>query len=112
MRIAFYAPLKPVDHPVPPGDRRLGQLFVAALRRAGHEVEIACHLRTRLATGTPAMQSRQAALAGRLAGRLVERYRKRPPERRPEAWFTYHLYYKAPDWLGPGVAPTLGIPYV
>jgi glycogen synthase len=27
-------------------------------------------------------------------------------------WFTYHLYYKAPDWLGPAVADALGIPYV
>jgi glycosyltransferase involved in cell wall biosynthesis len=31
---------------------------------------------------------------------------------RPQLWFTYHLYYKAPDWLGPRVAEALGIPYV
>src|SRR5258708_2082531 len=33
-------------------------------------------------------------------------------DERPELWFTYHLYYKAPDWLGPAVSDALGIPYV
>ena len=31
MRLAFYAPLKPPDHPVPSGDRRMAQLLMAAL---------------------------------------------------------------------------------
>jgi glycosyltransferase involved in cell wall biosynthesis len=31
---------------------------------------------------------------------------------RPQLWFTYHLYYKAPDWLGPRVSEALCIPYV
>ncbi|MCA8929777.1 MAG: glycosyltransferase family 4 protein, partial [Alphaproteobacteria bacterium] len=30
----------------------------------------------------------------------------------PDAWITYHLYYKAPDWIGPHVAAALGIPYI
>src|SRR4030095_4370142 len=34
------------------------------------------------------------------------------PSRRPQAWFTYHLYHKAPDWLGPPVSRALGIPYL
>ena len=43
MRIAFYAPLKPPDHPVPSGDRQIAQLFLAALRLAGHEpVLVSC----------------------------------------------------------------------
>lgn len=33
---------------------------------------------------------------------------RRPP---PAVWFTYHLYYKAPDWIGPAVAAALDIPY-
>ena len=32
--------------------------------------------------------------------------------RRPDLWFTYHLYHKAPDWIGPRVTAKLGIPYV
>ena len=34
------------------------------------------------------------------------------PAAAPELWFTYHLYHKAPDWLGPRIAGALGIPYV
>jgi len=37
VRIAFYAPLKPPDHPVPSGDRRIAELFLRALRQAGHQ---------------------------------------------------------------------------
>ena len=46
MRIAFYAPLKSPDHPVPSGDRQMARLLVAALRHAGHDVEIASELRS------------------------------------------------------------------
>ncbi|HKK30828.1 MAG TPA: glycosyltransferase family 4 protein, partial [Alphaproteobacteria bacterium] len=30
----------------------------------------------------------------------------------PDVWFTYHLYYKAPDWIGPLAADAWGIPYL
>jgi glycosyltransferase involved in cell wall biosynthesis len=43
---------------------------------------------------------------------LSRRYLGRPAVRRPDLWFTYHVYHKAPDWLGPTVSRTLGIPYV
>ena len=35
-----------------------------------------------------------------------------PAVSRPEIWFTYHLYYKAPDWIGPAVCAALGLGYV
>jgi glycosyltransferase involved in cell wall biosynthesis len=50
-----------------------------------------------------------AARAARTADRLVRHWRDGPA---PELWFTYHLYYKAPDHLGPTVCDALGIPYV
>src|SRR4051812_6266828 len=40
MRVAFYAPMKPPDHPVPSGDRRMAQLLLAALGFAGYETYI------------------------------------------------------------------------
>ncbi|HJS32647.1 MAG TPA: glycosyltransferase family 1 protein, partial [Alphaproteobacteria bacterium] len=46
MRIVFYAPLKPPDHPVPSGDRRMAQLLIAACESAGHEVELAARFRS------------------------------------------------------------------
>jgi len=111
MRIAFYAPLKPPDHPVPSGDRRVARLLLDALRSAGHEPFVASRLRSYDAAGDPARQARLAEIGARAAQRLLRRWR-REPWAAPGLWFTYHLYYKAPDWLGPAVGAALGIPYV
>ena len=112
MRIAFYAPLKPPDHSVPSGDRRMARLLMQALELAGHDVEVACRLRSRDGLGDPARQQRLSRLGERLAASRLRRYRAREAAERPAVWFTYHLYYKAPDWIGPRVAAGLGIPYV
>jgi len=112
MRIAFHAPLKPPDHPVPSGDRLMARLLMAALARGGHEVELASHLRTWDGAGDATRQARIREIGAHMAARLVRRYRTAPPEARPQVWFTYHLYHKAPDWLGPAVADALGIPYL
>jgi glycosyltransferase involved in cell wall biosynthesis len=111
MRIAFYAPLKPPGHLVASGDRTMARLLIAALRQAGHEVEVAALLRSRDGAGDRAYQERVRAVGHSLAERFVRRC-ARVPDRRPDLWFTYHLYYKAPDWLGPCVAKALAIPYV
>jgi glycosyltransferase involved in cell wall biosynthesis len=111
MRIAFYAPLKPPGHPVPSGDRRMARLLIDALRHGGHEVALAAVFRSWEGAGDGARQDRLRHLGERLAARLVRRYRASPPATRPDLWFTYHLYYKAPDWLGPAVADALAIPY-
>ncbi len=112
MLVAFYAPLKPPDHPVPSGDRRIARLLIEALELAGHEVEVAARLRAWHGAPDGARQIRIADLGARLAERLLRRYRDRPASARPRAWLTYHLYYKAPDWIGPPVAEALGIPYL
>ena len=108
MRIAFYAPLKPPTSPVPSGDRRMARLLMRALTLAGHEVALASCFRSHDATGDAARQARLRRTGARLAARFLDRTRDRPPD----LWFTYHLYHKAPDWLGPAVARHLGIPYV
>jgi glycosyltransferase involved in cell wall biosynthesis len=108
-RIAFYAPLKPPDHEVPSGDRRVAQLLLEALSRAGHEPFVVSRLRSFDPTG--ANQARLAATADHLAEELIARWRA-GAEPAPDLWFTYHLYYKAPDWLGPAVTRALRIPYV
>lgn len=112
MRIAFYAPLKAPEHPVPSGDRRVARLLMQALAMAGHQVELASTLRSFEGSGDPSLQRglRDQGLAQ--ARRLTEDWLAGPPEQRPALWFTYHLYYKAPDWIGPLVADALRIPYV
>jgi glycosyltransferase involved in cell wall biosynthesis len=111
MRIAFYAPLKPPDHPVPSGDRRVAQLFLAALHLAGHEPVLASRFRSYDGYGDELRQARLAAFAAHIVDDLLRRYRENP-EYLPELWFSYHVYHKAPDWLGPAVADALSIPYV
>ncbi len=111
MRIAFYAPLKPPDHPVPSGDRRVAQLFLTALRLAGHNALIASRFRSYDGRGDPLRQARVASVGARLAARFIRRCHE-APQTAPELWFTYHLYHKAPDWLGPQIADVLRIPYI
>jgi glycosyltransferase involved in cell wall biosynthesis len=108
----FYAPLKPPTHPVPSGDRRVARLLMRAIEAAGHRVELATRFRSRDGTGDAARQQKMAALGRRVADRLIRMLHARPPEQRPEVWFTYHLYYKAPDYIGPAVCKEFGIPYV
>jgi len=108
MRIAFYAPLKPPSHPVPSGDRRIGRLLLKALRHAGHDVRAVSRFRAYEGKGDLTAQQELRRRGGAVATRLAGRLRRW----RPQLWFTYHLYHKAPDWLGPPVAKQLGIPYV
>ncbi|MBI1207789.1 MAG: glycosyltransferase [Azospirillum sp.] len=108
MDIAFYAPLKPPNHPVPSGDRRMARLLMAALGSAGHRVTLASTLRSWDDGSRPGRPERLAALGRHCAGRLIRHWRARPPR----LWFTYHLYHKAPDWIGPAVADAFEIPYV
>ncbi|WGF86251.1 glycosyltransferase family 4 protein [Marinivivus vitaminiproducens] len=112
MRVAFYAPMKAPDHPVPSGDRRMARQLIAALEHAGHRVELACRLRSYDGRGDTARQARLRAIGGRLAERLTARMERRPSDTRPDLWLTYHAYHKAPDWLGPRLSQALGIPYV
>ena len=100
MRIAFYAPLKAPDHPVPSGDRTIARLLLAALKQGGATVEIASRIRTRISDPTEAAQEAMAKKGAAAAKRLIAKYRARPKRERPQAWFSYHLYYKAVDWIG------------
>jgi len=109
MRIAFYAPLKPIDHPVPSGDRMMARAFFELLRGLGHAVEIASRLRSYDRSGDVEHQQSLRAAAGSEADRLLAAYRDGGA---PDLWFTYHAYHKAPDWLGPAVGRALAIPYV
>ncbi len=111
MRVAFYAPLKAPSHKTPSGDRRVGRLLLAALRQAGHEVEVASEFRSFCAAPAAATQEDLRAAGETEAARLVSKYLSGDLPR-PDAWFTYHVYYKAPDWLGPHISRALGIPYV
>lgn len=112
MRIAFYAPLKSPSHDTPSGDRRVGRLLMDALRLGGHVVELASDFRSFEGGGSKTQQTLIRDEGSVIANRLVAQWLDCAASERPELWFTYHLYYKAPDWIGPRVSQALGILYV
>jgi glycosyltransferase involved in cell wall biosynthesis len=109
MNVAFYAPLKAVDHPVPSGDREMARAFMTLLDGLGHDVRFASTLRSFDKAGSQTFQQHIAASAEAEIDRLGD---AGPDGWRPDLWFTYHAYHKAPDLLGPRVARKTGIPYV
>ena len=108
--IAFYAPLKSPLHPIPSGDRKIARLFIRALEQGGYHVELASQLRTFDKQGDSYRQQRLIIIAQKEAIRIMRRWNKQGF--RPHAWFSYHLYYKAPDLIGPIICQALHIPYI
>lgn len=85
----------------------MARQFLHLLGELGHDVEIASTLRAWDA-GDEERQEAILDAAIRERERLLIRWQARPPN----LWFTYHLYHKAPDYLGPAIADALGIAYV
>ena len=108
MRIAFHAPLKAPDHPVPSGDRQMARLLLAALRMGGHTAEVVSTFRSFLPAPDAGRLRAVEAAAEREAGRIAASWETEGP---PDLWFCYHPYYKAPDLLGPRLAARFGLPY-
>ncbi len=112
MRIAFYAPLKSPAHDTPSGDRRVARLLIDALERCGHRVELASNFRSYEPSGDTVRQEAYRDQGAALGRELAAQWHDGPAGAKPDLWFSYHSYYKAPDWLGPEVSSALGIPYV
>ena len=83
-----------------------------ALERVADHIELVSTFRSFDGDGDGARQVALREQGAALAQRLAEGWRVGPAALRPDLWFTYHVYYKAPDWLGPAVSAALGIPYV
>jgi len=112
VNIAFYAPMKSPRHPVPSGDRHIARLLIQAMQYAGHDTWLASRLRSWDGAGCGAFQHRVRDVADGVVRRVVRHIERRPATARPDLWFTYHVYHKAPDWIGPRISARLGIPYV
>jgi len=90
----------------------MARLLMAALRAGGHEVVLASELSTLESRGEPARQAALAAQAEDEIAGLQRQWNDTVGDCRPEAWFTYHVYYKAPDYHGPAMAKAFAIPYL
>lgn len=104
MKIAFYAPFKPLGHPHPSGDLVIATGLYGYLAGRGHEIQAISALRARWIYRRP---WRWPAVI-----REYRRAMRQTIRRRPDLWLTYHTYYKAPDLLGPGIAGHGKIPYL
>ena len=111
MQIVFYAPMKSPEHPIPSGDRRLAQLLMRALYQGGHQVELASQHRSYDGTGNAEIQEIIKQEGELQASKLLDDYNN-GKIKKPHIWLTYHLYHKAPDWIGPQICQVLNIPYV
>ncbi len=99
MRLAFYAPLKPPDHPVPSGDRRMARLLIQAWARRAIEVELASRLAQPPA---PRARSRRRSPWRRAAERAAPAGPLSPPARRAER--PAGLVHLSPLLQGAGLA--------
>lgn len=111
MRIGFYAPLKPPDHPAPSGDRRMARLFIAALRGLGHRVELLSDLRSYNRDGDAEREAATADAAAAEVERLTATWHENS-SLKPDLLFTYHVYHKAADHIAPALKQRFGMPYV
>lgn len=86
----------------------MARLLLRALGMAGHDVSVASELRSfHAASETEVPGLRQAALSE--VERLSALYQQ---QGRPDMWFCYHPYYKAPDLIGPALCQRFGMAYV
>ncbi|MEQ8666147.1 MAG: glycosyltransferase family 4 protein [Rhodospirillales bacterium] len=89
----------------------MARLLMRAIAGAGHHVVLGSRLRTFDGSGDAEAQTQFKIESERQVAGLLDAYAKETVPA-PELWFTYHLYHKAPDWIGPAVAKALSIPYV
>lgn len=111
MNVLFYSPFAKADGLEPSGAARMADLLVQALRGAGATVSTPRLPRTFDGRGDEAFQNLVKIQSGEAAAALLLQI-ERGQVARPDVWFSYHVYYKSPDWIGPRVARELGIAYV
>jgi glycosyltransferase involved in cell wall biosynthesis len=85
----------------------MARQLIAALTLAGHDVRVASTLRA--FTSQPD-ESALAQLRGGAEAEITRIAAQWHKQGRPDLWFTYHPYYKAPDLLAVPLAREFGIP--
>ena len=104
LRICFYTPFKPLGHENPSGDLVIAGGLYDFLSGRGHHVWPVSSMRSRWIFWKPWLWPR-VVLERRRISRKIRSFR-------PDLWFTYHSYYKAPDLLGSFISPRAKIPYI
>src|SRR5258706_11420555 len=105
MRIAFYSPIAEPRATKASGIARVGAVCVQALEAAGHVVDVVPLPRSYDGKGDATRQAHIFSECENAATNYLEAIAL-GREPRPDLWFSYHVYYKSPDWIGPRVAKT------
>ena len=111
MRAVFYSPFVEASDTAPSGAQQMARLFVRALEGAGIDVHIPVLPTTYDGKGDAIVQADARRRSDDAASLLLAQI-ERGDIAKPDLWFSYHVYYKSPDWIGPKVARALSIPYV
>ncbi len=104
MKIAFYMPFKPMGHKNPSGDLVIGTELFQFLEKKSARVQLVSRFRCRWIYLKPYVWP---LLAAELIRVIIHCRRVKP-----DVWFSYHSYYKAPDVIGYLCCRILNIPYV
>lgn len=93
IKIHFYAPLKPISSPIPSGDREIARGIYGFFLKSGNEVEVVSEFSTWFfwASFFGILYYPFALMRAIVRAFLY----------RPDIFFTYHLYHKAPDPILP-----------
>ena len=104
--------MKSPTHPVPSGDRLMGRLLFAVLQEIAGEANVSLASEFRSYSGMPdnLKLKENRSEAHKVADATFGRWQQRGWL--PDVWFSYHPYYKSPDWLGPIAKARFGCPIV
>ena len=89
----------------------MARQLLNALELAQHKPFVASQFRSYEGNGDRDRQAQLGSAAVNEVERLINDFQN-SPDTAPDVWFTYHLYYKAPDFLGPAICEALNIPYI
>lgn len=87
----------------------MARLLMQAMTLAGHEVYVASDLRSFLRNADDSDYDTLRQTAQEEIARIKHDWQTHG---KPDVWFCYHPYYKAPDLLGPALCEQFGIAYV
>jgi len=87
----------------------MARLIMSALKHAGHNVSLVSQFRSWNGKGDNELQNTLEKRAENVVKRLIDQYSTDKIAFKPDIWLTYHVYYKAPDLLGPIISQFLGM---
>lgn len=94
---------------MPSGDRKMARMLFQILESLGHDVFLLSELRTWEGKGNLENQNSIRIQSGLTVNEVEKEIRKSGGI---DCVFVYHLYHKAPDWIGLKIAEIFEVPYL